>query len=308
MNSVHDIVIVGSGPAGYTAAIYAARAGRSPIVIEGSLELGGALMLTSQVENFPGFPGGVEGPQLVMMMREQAERFGAQFVSTEAVEVDVRGDKKRVIDGEGGQHVSRTLIIATGSRAIPLGLANEARLTGAGVHTCATCDAAFFENEHVAVVGGGDSAMEEAILIARFATSVTVIHRRSELRASHIMQTRAFEDPKISFEFETLVTRIDGETSVDGLELTHASGEVETRPFRGLFVAIGHQPRSELFAGQVDLDAFGHVVVASPTTHTSCAGVFGAGDVVDGRYRQAVTAAGSGCAAALDAESFLQRR
>lgn len=304
---MRNIIIIGSGPAAYTAAIYAARAGRAPLVIEGGTEMGGALMLTSVVENFPGFPEGIEGPELAMQMRAQAEKFGAEFLPTLAVDVDLQGRAKRVLDSNGDWHIGSSVIVATGASHRKLGLENEVELTGKGVHTCATCDAAYFYEKNVAVVGGGDSAMEESLFLARFARSVTIIHRRSTLRASKIMQERALASPKISFMFNTLVERIHGSDAFKGLDIRPESGELERREFDGLFVAIGHDPRSELFRGKLQLDQHGHILVQVPTTKTNIEGVFAAGDVVDGAYRQAVTAASTGCIAALDADRYLEQ-
>jgi thioredoxin reductase (NADPH) len=306
VNDVRSVIIIGSGPAGYTAAIYAARADLHPLVFEGAVTMGGALMNTTDVENFPGFPEGIQGPDLMMALRAQAERFGSELVTDDVVEVDVTGDVKRVRTGDGHEHFARTVIIATGSKYRELDLPNEKRLSGHGVSWCATCDGFFFRDQDIAVVGGGDSAVEEATFLTRFARSVTVVHRRDELRASKIMQQRAFANDKIRFRWDSEVVDVLGATKVDGLRLRNTkTGEESTLDVTGVFVAIGHEPRTELFAGQLDLDAAGYIRVEHPTTKTSLPGVFASGDVVDHIYRQAVTAAGTGCAAALDAERYL---
>ena len=304
MTDMSDVIIVGSGPAGYTAALYTARAGLSPVVIEG-LQFGGALMTTTEVENYPGFPDAVMGPDLMDAMRKQAERFGANFVSADATAVDLTGDVKTVRVDEQ-TYTGRTVILATGSRYRYLGLPNEARLLGHGVSACATCDGFFFRDQDIAVVGGGDSAMEEATFLTRFATSVTVVHRRDKLRASKIMADRAFGNPKISFRWNTVVTDVIGGDRVEGIALHDVeTGDDEVLPVSGVFVAIGHDPASELFRGQVDCDPAGYVLVEHPSTRTNLPGVFACGDLVDHTYRQAVTAAGTGCVAALDAERYL---
>jgi thioredoxin reductase (NADPH) len=302
---IRDVIVIGSGPAGYTAALYAARAQLKPLVFEGSVTAGGALMNTTDVENYPGFPDGVLGPDLMDAMRKQAERFGAQLVAEDVTEVDLTADPKRVMV-EGDVYLARTVIIATGSRYRELGIDGEKQLSGHGVSWCATCDGFFFRDKDIAVVGGGDSAMEEATFLTRFARSVTVVHRRDALRASKIMQERAFTNPKISFRWNSEVTGVTGDGKVSGLRLRDTvTGEESTLPVDGLFVAIGHDPRSELFAGQLATDAEGYLLVEQPSTRTAIPGVFACGDVVDHTYRQAVTAAGTGCAAALDAERYL---
>jgi len=301
---VRSVVIIGSGPAGYTAAIYTARANLRPLVLEGS-QFGGALMTTTEVENFPGFVDGVQGPDLMDNMRSQSERFGAELVSDDVTEVDLTGPIKRVTTANA-TYYGRTVIVATGSRWRALGLVSEQRLLGRGVSSCATCDGFFFRGKKVVVVGGGDSAMEEATFLTRFADDVTVVHRRGTLRASKIMQERAFANPKIRFRWDTEVLDILGENSVEAIQVRNvATGEETKLPTDGFFLAIGHDPRSELFVGQLDLDEESYVRVQSPTTRTNLPGVFACGDVVDHTYRQAITAAGTGCAAALDAERFL---
>ena len=305
MSEQRNVIIIGSGPAGYTAAVYAARALLKPLMFEGSVHMGGALMKTTEVENFPGFSEGIQGPDLMFAMRAQAERFGAQLVGEDVTAVDLTGPVKKITTCDG-DHLATTVIIATGSKYKELGLANEVRLSGHGVSWCATCDGFFFRDQDIAVVGGGDSAMEEATFLARFARSVTVIHRRDELRASKIMQQRAFDNPKISFLWDTEPIDIIGEDKVAGLVVRNLkTGEESKLGVTGLFVAIGHEPRSELLVGQVDLDAEGYVLVDHPSTRTNLSGVYACGDVVDHIYRQAITAAGTGCAAALDAERFL---
>jgi len=305
-SEIRDVIIVGSGPAGYTAAIYAARAELRPLVFEGSITAGGVLINTTEVENFPGFPDGVMGPQLMSQMRDQAERFGAELVSDDIVAMDLTGDIKAVTDTDGTEHQARTVILAMGSAYRKLGLPDEDRLSGHGVSWCATCDGFFFREKDIAVVGGGDSAMEEATFLTRFGRSVTVVHRRNELRASKIMADRAKNDPKISFAWNSEEVAINGDNSVRSITLrdtvTGAERELE---ISGLFVAIGHDPRSELIKGQVDLDDEGYVLTDGRTTRTNLPGVFACGDLVDHTYRQAVTAAGTGCSAALDAERFL---
>ena len=306
MSDVRDIIIIGSGPAGYTAAIYAARANLRPLVFEGSVTAGGALMNTTDVENFPGFPDGVMGPDLMDHLRKQAERFGAELISDDVTAADLTGDVKVVTDGRGEQHQARAVIIATGSGYRELGLPNEKRLSGHGVSWCATCDGFFFRDRDIVVVGGGDTAMEEATFLTRFARSVTVVHRRSELRASKIMQERAFANDKISFVWDSEVVDVVGDDKVESVRLRNlVTGEESTLDVTGLFIAIGHDPRSELFEGQVRRDDEGYILVDAPSTRTNVTGVFACGDVVDHIYRQAVTAAGTGCAAALDAERYL---
>ena len=308
MTDIHDVIIIGSGPAGYTAALYAARAQLQPLVFEGSVTAGGALMKTTDVENFPGFPDGVLGPDLMDAMRKQAERFGAQLVAEDVTEVDLTADPKRVIV-EGDVYLARTVVIATGSRYRELDVPGEKLLSGHGVSWCATCDGFFFRDKDIAVIGGGDSAMEEATFLTRFARSVTVVHRRDALRASKIMQERAFANPKISFRWNSEVIEVLGDGKVSGLRLRDTvTGEESALEVSGLFVAIGHEPRSELFTGQLATDAGGYLLVEQPTTRTEIPGAFACGDVVDHTYRQAVTAAGTGCAAALDAERYLASR
>jgi thioredoxin reductase (NADPH) len=307
VTEIHDVIVIGSGPAGYTAALYAARAQLKPLVFEGSVTAGGALMNTTDVENYPGFPDGVLGPDLMDAMRKQAERFGAQLVADDVTAVDLTAEPKRVTV-EGDVYLARTVIIATGSRYRELGVEGEKRLSGHGVSWCATCDGFFFRDQDIAVIGGGDSAMEEATFLTRFGRSVTVVHRRDELRASKIMQERAFANPKIAFRWNSEVIEVLGDTRVSGLRLRDTiTGEESILPADGLFVAIGHDPRTELFAGQLPTDIGGYLLVEQPSTRTAIPGVFAAGDVVDHTYRQAVTAAGTGCAAALDAERYLAR-
>ena len=305
MTDVRDVIVIGSGPAGYTAAIYAARGRLNPLVFEGSVTAGGALMNTTDVENFPGFPDGIIGPDLMDGMRKQAERFGAELVSDDVTAVDLKANPKVVTVGND-TYLAKTVIIATGSRYKELAAEGEKRLSGHGVSWCVTCDGFFFREKNIAVVGGGDSALEEAIFLTRFADSVTVIHRRDMLRASKIMQDRAFANPKITFRWDSEVVEVLGENNVTGLRLRNTrTGEESTLPVNGMFVAIGHDPRTELFTGQLEMDDEGYLVVEQPSTRTGIDGVFAAGDVVDHTYRQAVTAAGTGCAAALDAERWL---
>ena len=306
MSEVRDVIIIGSGPSGYTAAIYTARASLKPLLFEGALTAGGALMNTTEVENFPGFAEGIMGPDLMIAMRAQAERFGTEIVTDDVTAVDLTGPIKTVTDSDGTSYQARTVILAMGSGYRRLGLADEDRLSGRGVSWCATCDGFFFRDKDIAVVGGGDSALEEATFLTRFARSVTLVHRRDELRASKIMIARAEADPKISFAWNSVVTAIKGENSVSALVLTDTvTGATRELEVQGLFVAIGHDPRSELLRGQVDLDAAGYVLAEAPSTRTNLPGVFAAGDLVDHTYRQAITAAGTGCAAALDAERYL---
>jgi len=305
VTDVRDVIIIGSGPAGYTAAVYAARARLHPLVFEGSVTSGGALMNTTDVENFPGFPDGVLGPELVDGIRKQAERFGAELVADDVTEVDLKATPKVIRAGEQAS-LARTVIIATGSGYRELGVPGEKRLSGHGVSWCATCDGFFFREQHIAVIGGGDSAMEEATFLTRFASSVTVVHRRDSLRASRIMQDRAMSNPKIRFAWDSEVVEVLGDDRVSGLRLRNVrTGEESTLPVTGMFVAIGHDPRSELFTGQLPTDDEGYLLVEQPSTRTAIDGVFAAGDVVDRTYRQAVTAAGTGCAASLDAERWL---
>jgi thioredoxin reductase (NADPH) len=306
MSEIHEVVIVGSGPAGYTAAIYAARAQLSPVLYEGSVTAGGALMNTTDVENFPGFPEGVMGPDLMDSLRKQAERFGTKLITDDIVSMELAGDIKVLTDGSGNTLKAKAVILATGSAYKEIGLTNEKRLSGRGVSWCATCDGFFFREKVIAVVGGGDSAMEEANFLTRFASKVFVIHRRDSLRASKIMVERAHANPKIEFIWNTEVIDVLGEDKVSGLKLRNLiSGEESDKDFDGLFVAIGHLPRSELLVNQIDLDGEGYVKVDGRSTRTNQKGVFACGDLVDHTYRQAITAAGSGCQAALDAERFL---
>jgi thioredoxin reductase (NADPH) len=306
MSEIHDVVIVGSGPAGYTAAIYAARAQLSPVLYEGSVTAGGALMNTTDVENFPGFVEGVMGPDLMDSMRKQSERFGTKIITDDIVSMELSGDIKVLTDGSGNTLKAKAVILATGSAYKEIGLTNEKRLSGRGVSWCATCDGFFFREKVIAVVGGGDSAMEEANFLTRFASKVFVIHRRDSLRASKIMVERAHANPKIEFIWNTEVIDVLGEDKVSGLKLRNLiSGEESDKDFDGLFVAIGHLPRSELLVNQIDLDGEGYVKVDGRSTRTNQKGVFACGDLVDHTYRQAITAAGSGCQAALDAERFL---
>jgi len=306
MSDVRNVVIVGSGPAGYTAAIYASRAQLDPIIYEGSVTAGGALMNTTEVENFPGFIDGVMGPDLMDNMRKQAKRFGTELITDDIVEMDLSGEIKILKDGSGNTVKAKSVILATGSAYREIGLENEKRLSGHGVSWCATCDGFFFRGQTIAVVGGGDSAVEEATFLTRFAEKVVLIHRRDSLRASKIMAERAANNPKIEFLWNTEVIDVLGEAKVSGLKLRNTvDGSESTRDLTGLFVAIGHIPRSELLVGQIDLDGEGYVRVEGRSTRTNVKGVFACGDLVDHTYRQAITAAGSGCAAALDAEKFL---
>jgi thioredoxin reductase (NADPH) len=306
-NEIRNVIVIGSGPAGYTAALYAARAQLEPLVFGGAIFVGGSLTTTTEVENFPGFPEGVDGPVLMENMRAQAERFGAEIVEDDVVSVDLLGRIKEVTDSAGTVHRARAVIVATGSGYRKLGLPNEDELSGRGVSWCATCDGFFFRDRDIVVVGGGDTAMEEATFLTRFARSVTVVHRRSTLRASQVMQNRAFADDKISFAFDSEIAEIKEENGMlAGLVLRDTfSGATRDLDATGLFIAIGHDPRTEIFQGQLDLDDEGYLLVDAPSTRTNIPGVFGAGDVVDHTYRQAITAAGSGCAAALDAERYL---
>ncbi|MEI8406863.1 MULTISPECIES: thioredoxin-disulfide reductase [unclassified Kribbella] len=305
-SAVRNVIIVGSGPAGYTAAVYAARARLEPLVFEGSVTAGGALMNTTEVENFPGFADGIMGPALMDEMRNQAERFGAELVPDDIVAVDLTGEIKTVTDSAGTEHRAKTVILAMGSGYRKLGLPDEDRMSGHGVSWCATCDGFFFREQEIAVVGGGDSAVEEATFLTRFAKKVTLVHRREELRASKIMADRAFANDKIEFAWNSEVAEIHGQDKLTGITLRDTvTGETRELPVTGLFIAIGHDPRSELVKGQVRLDEEGYVLVREGSTETNLPGVFAAGDLVDHTYRQAITAAGTGCAAALDAERFL---
>ena len=310
MNSVstdvRNVIIIGSGPAGYTAAVYAARANLKPVIFEGSVTAGGALMNTTEVENFPGFRDGIMGPDLMDAMRAQAERFGAELIRDDVTSVSLDGAVKTVTDGEGNTWSAHAVILAMGSAYRQLGLPDEARLSGHGVSWCATCDGFFFRDQDIVVVGGGDSAIEEATFLTRFARSVTIVHRRHTLRASKIMVERAMNNDKIKFAWNCGVDAVHGEDKVTGVTLRDTvTGQTRLLPVTGVFVAIGHDPRNELIKGVVDLDAQGYVLVQDGTTATNVAGVFASGDLVDHTYRQAITAAGSGCAAALDAERFL---
>lgn len=304
--AVREVIIVGSGPAGYTAAIYTARAGLNPLVIEGAFSAGGALMQTTEVENFPGFRDGIMGPDLMGNIRAQAERFGAELVTDDAEELDLTGPVKTVTDSAGNVYRAKAVILATGSGYRRLGLADEDKFSGRGVSWCATCDGFFFKDKPIVVVGGGDSAVEEATFLSRFGSSVTMVVRRDELRASKIMAARAMNDPKITIEWNSEVVSMSGDKALESVTLkNNVTGQTKELPVNGLFVAIGHDPRSELVKGQVDLDEGGYVLVQGQGTQTNLKGVFACGDLVDHTYRQAITAAGSGCKAALDAERFL---
>jgi thioredoxin reductase (NADPH) len=306
VSEIRDVIIIGSGPAGFTAAVYTARANLAPLMFEGSVTAGGALMNTTEVENYPGFADGIMGPELMEQMRQQAIRFGAEIVSDDVVSVELSGDIKQVTVGSGATHQAKSVILAMGSGYRELGLENEKRLSGRGVSWCATCDGFFFRGQNIAVIGGGDSAIEEATFLTKFADSVTVVHRRHELRASKIMADRAFANDKISFAWNSEVADVLGDDKVSGIRLRDTNtGAERTIDVTGLFVAIGHDPRSELVKGQVELDDEGYVLVQDRTTLTNLPGVFACGDLVDHTYRQAITAAGSGCAAALDAERHL---
>ncbi|MEU6661644.1 thioredoxin-disulfide reductase [Streptomyces sp. NPDC046821] len=306
MSDVRNVIIIGSGPAGYTAALYTARASLKPLVFEGAVTAGGALMNTTDVENFPGFQDGIMGPELMDNMRAQAERFGAELIPDDVISVDLTGEIKTVTDTSGNVHRAKAVIVTTGSQHRKLGLPNEDALSGRGVSWCATCDGFFFKDQDIAVIGGGDTAMEEATFLSRFAKSVTIVHRRDSLRASKAMQERAFADPKIKFVWDSEVAEVHGDQKLSHLTLRNIkTGETSELPATGLFIAIGHDPRTELFKGQLELDDEGYLKVEAPSTRTNLTGVFGAGDVVDHTYRQAITAAGTGCSAALDAERFL---
>jgi len=303
---IHDLVIVGSGPAGYTAGIYAARAQLEPVLYEGSVTAGGALMNTTEVENFPGFPEGVMGPDLMDSLKAQCEKFGTKLVRDDIVDMKLDGDVKTLTDGSGNVLKARAVILATGSAYKEIGLENEKRLSGRGVSWCATCDGFFFRDHEIAVVGGGDSAMEEASFLTKFAKKVVIIHRRDSFRASKIMVDRVLANPKIEVVWNTEVIDVLGADNMTGLKLrSTVDGKESERALTALFVAIGHLPRSELLAGQVELDSEGYVKVDGRSTRTNLSGVFACGDLVDHTYRQAITAAGSGCQAALDAEKFL---
>ncbi|ABW16647.1 thioredoxin reductase [Parafrankia sp. EAN1pec] len=302
---VLDVVIIGSGPAGYTAAIYTARANLKPVVFEGAVSAGGALMTTTEVENFPGFPEGIQGPELMENLRAQAERFGAELIADDVTEVDLAADPKVVKVGDE-TYLARSVIVATGSAYKKLGVEHEDRLLGRGVSACATCDGFFFRDQDIAVVGGGDSALEEATFLTRFAKSVTIVHRRDRLRASAIMQERAFANPKVRFRWNAVVEEVLGEDKVTGVRLRDTvTDKTDELAITGLFVAIGHLPRTDLIHDQLELDGEGYIKVTHPTTQTNIAGVFACGDVVDHTYRQAITAAGTGCSAALDAERYI---
>lgn len=306
VSDIHEVVIVGSGPAGLTAAVYAARAELKPIMLEGSVTAGGALMNTTEVENFPGFPEGIQGPELMMKLKEQATKFGAEIITDDATELKLEGNIKTITDGSGRVYQAKSVILAMGSGYRELGLPNEKRLSGHGVSWCATCDGFFFRQQRIAVIGGGDSAMEEATFLTRFAEKVYLIHRRDEFRASKIMADRALNDPKIEVIWNTEILDMLGEDKLSALSLRNrVTGEESVLPVTGAFIAIGHDPRSELVKGQIDLDDAGYVSVAGRSTRTNLEGVFACGDLVDHTYRQAITAAGSGCAAALDAERYL---
>jgi thioredoxin reductase (NADPH) len=305
-SDVRNVIIIGSGPAGYTAAIYAARANLHPLVFEGSVTAGGALMNTTDVENFPGFPDGIMGPALMDDLRKQAEKFGAELVADDVTDVDLTGDIKQVVDTAGDVYCAKAVILAMGSGYRKLGVKGEDHLAGHGVSWCATCDGFFFRDQNIVVVGGGDSAVEEATFLTRFASKVTLVHRRDKLRASKIMATRAETNDKIEFAWNSAVEEIVGDQHLEAVIIKDTlTGETRRVDATGLFIAIGHDPRSELVRGQVDLDDEGYVVVEQPSTRTNLSGVFAAGDLVDHTYRQAVTAAGTGCAAALDAERYL---
>lgn len=305
-DSVRNLIIIGSGPSGYTAAVYAARANLEPLVFEGSVTAGGALMNTTDVENFPGFPDGIMGPDLMDKLRAQSERFGAELISDDVTAVDLTSDIKTVSLADGTTYRARAVVLAMGSGYRKLEVEGEDRLSGHGVSWCATCDGFFFREQNIVVVGGGDSALEEATFLTRFASKVTMVHRRDQLRGSKIMQDRAFANDKIAFEWNAEVAELHGEDKLEGITLRDTvTGELRRIDATGLFIAIGHDPRSELLKGQVELDDEGYVLVKPGSTATNLPGVFAAGDLVDHTYRQAVTAAGTGCAASLDAERYL---
>jgi thioredoxin reductase (NADPH) len=306
VSDVRNVIIIGSGPAGYTAAVYAARAQLNPLIFEGAVTAGGALMNTTEVENYPGFADGIMGPQLMEEMRKQAERFGAELITDDVTDVKLDGDIKTVTDGSGRTYQAKSVILAMGSGYRELGLENEKRLSGHGVSWCATCDGFFFREQEIAVVGGGDTAAEEATFLTRFAKKVYLIHRRDELRASKVMAERVLSNEKIEPVWNSQVVDVLGENKVSGIVIEDTiTGEKREIPVTGLFIAIGHDPRSELVRGVVDVDDEGYVTVDAPFTRTNVEGVFACGDLVDHTYRQAITAAGTGCSAALDAERFL---
>ena len=306
MSEPYEVIIVGSGPAGYTAAIYAGRAGLRSVLLEGSVTAGGALMNTTEVENFPGFPDGIMGPELMNSIRAQAERFGTELVTDDAVEIELLGSLKRVVDSSGNEYLGKAIILAMGSGYRKLGIAAEDKYSGRGVSWCATCDGFFYRGKEIAVVGGGDSAVEEATFLTRFADKVTLVHRRDELRASHIMVERAMRDPKIEFAWNSEIVDLGGDPTLSCVTLRDTvTGEERELAITGLFEAIGHIPRSELVADQVEINESGYVLVDGDSTRTSVEGVFACGDLVDFTYRQAITAAGTGCRAALDAQHYL---
>ncbi len=306
MSDVRNLIIIGSGPSGYTAAVYAARANLNPLVFEGSVTAGGALMNTTDVENFPGFPTGIMGPELMDNMRAQAERFGAELIADDVTAVDLTGPVKTVSLADGRSFSAHAVVLAMGSGYRRLGIEGEDRLSGHGVSWCATCDGFFFRDKEILVVGGGDSAVEEATFLTRFGSKVTLVHRRDELRASKIMQERAFSNPKLEMAWNSEVAEIHGDGLLEAVTLRDTvTGETRRVPASALFIAIGHDPRSELVKGQVELDDEGYVLVQPGSTATNLPGVFAAGDLVDHTYRQAITAAGTGCSAALDAERYL---
>jgi thioredoxin reductase (NADPH) len=305
VTDVRDVIIIGSGPAGYTAAIYSARAKLQPLVLAGSVTAGGALMQTTDVENFPGFPDGIMGPDLMEELRKQSERFGAEILYDDAISVDLKATPK-VVKTESETYLAKAVIIATGSKYKELGVPGEKELSGHGVSWCATCDGFFFRDQHIAVIGGGDSALEEAMFLTRFGKTVTIVHRRDTLRASKIMQERAFANPKINFQWDSDVVSMEGDGKISGLRVRNVhTGEETVLPVGGVFIAIGHLPRSELFAGQLPIDPDGYLEVEGRSTRTAIDGVFACGDVVDHVYRQAITAAGTGCSAAIPAERWL---